>query len=39
MLGIIAGLLLLMYLAFKGFSIVWVAPLSAGVVALLGGMS
>lgn len=38
MFGIILGLVLMMFLAFKGFSIVWVAPFSAGVVALLGGI-
>ncbi|MDR1834618.1 MAG: GntP family permease [Fusobacteriaceae bacterium] len=34
--GIIVGLALLVYLAYKGYSIVWVAPLSALVVALFG---
>ena len=38
MIGIFIGLALMMYLAFKGFSIVWVAPFSAGIVALLGGL-
>jgi len=38
MLGIILGLILLMFLAYRGYSIVWVAPLTAGVVALLGGL-
>lgn len=38
MYGILIGLVLMMFLAFKGFSIVWVAPFSAGVVALLGGL-
>lgn len=38
MLGIILGLSLMMFLAFKGFSIIWVAPFSAGMVALLGGL-
>ena len=38
MLGIIIGLVLLMYLAYRGYSIIWVAPLTAGVVALMGGI-
>lgn len=38
MLGILIGLILMMFLAFKGFSIIWVAPFSAGIVALLGGL-
>jgi H+/gluconate symporter-like permease len=38
MLGIILGLVLLMYLAYRGYSIIWVAPLTAAVVALLGGL-
>lgn len=38
MLGIVLGLSLMMFLAFKGFSIVWVAPFSAGMVALFGGL-
>lgn len=37
-LGIIVGLGLLMFLAFKGMSIIWIAPLSAGIVALTGGL-
>ena len=36
--GIFLGLGLLMYLAFKGYSIIWVAPLAAAVVALTGGL-
>lgn len=36
--GIFLGLGLLMYLAFKGHSIIWVAPLAAAVVALTGGL-
>lgn len=36
--GIFLGLGLLMYLALKGYSIVWVAPLCAAVVALTGGL-
>lgn len=38
MFGILIGLALMMFLAFKGFSIIWVAPFSAGIVALLGGL-
>jgi len=38
MLGIIIGLVLLMFLAYRGYSIVWVAPLTAGLVALTGGL-
>lgn len=38
MLGIILGLALLMFLAYRGYSIIWVAPLTAAVVALLGGL-
>jgi H+/gluconate symporter-like permease len=38
MLGIFVGLALLMFLAYKGYSIIWVAPLTAGVVALIGGI-
>ncbi len=37
--GIFAGLLLLIFLAYKGHSIVWVAPLCAALVALFGGLS
>jgi H+/gluconate symporter-like permease len=36
--GIFLGLGLLMYLALKGYSIIWVAPLCAAVVALTGGL-
>jgi len=36
MLGIILGLITLMVLAFKGFSIVWAAPIAATLVALTG---
>ncbi|RHW34995.1 GntP family permease [Lysinibacillus yapensis] len=39
MLSIIIGLLLLMVLAYFGWSIIWVAPLAAGVVALLSGLN
>ena len=38
LIGIFLGLGLLMYLAFKGLSIVWIAPLCAGLVAIMGGM-
>lgn len=38
MLGIIIGLVLLMFLAYRGYSIIWVAPLCALVVALTGGL-
>lgn len=38
MLSILTGLLLLMVLAYFGWSILWVAPLAAGVVALMSGL-
>lgn len=38
MLGIFIGLALLMFLAYRGYSIIWVAPITAGVVALMGGL-
>ena len=38
LIGIFLGLALLMWLAFKGYSIVWIAPLCAGLVAALGGL-
>ena len=38
MLGIILGLIVLMVLAYLGWSIIWVAPIAAGVVALTGGL-
>jgi H+/gluconate symporter-like permease len=38
MLGILIGLVLLMFLAYRGYSIIWVAPLTALVVALFGGL-
>ncbi|SFE51610.1 GntP family permease [Alteribacillus iranensis] len=38
MLGIILGLIVLMGLAYLGWSIIWVAPIAAGVVALTGGL-
>ena len=39
LLGIFLGLILLMFLAYKGYSIIWVAPVCAAFVALLSGMS
>ncbi|SFB02619.1 MULTISPECIES: GntP family permease [unclassified Bacillus (in: firmicutes)] len=38
MLSIVIGLVLLMVLAYLGWSIIWVAPIVAGVVALLSGL-
>ncbi len=38
MFGIILGLVLLMVLAYRGYSIIWVAPLTALVVAFTGGL-
>ncbi|WP_121020405.1 GntT/GntP/DsdX family permease [Helicobacter vulpis] len=38
MLGILLGLGVLMVLAYLGWSIVWVAPIAAGVVAICGGL-
>ncbi|MFS8612405.1 MAG: GntP family permease [Planifilum fulgidum] len=38
MLGILLGLAVLMVLAYRGWSIIWIAPVSAGVVALTGGL-
>ncbi|WP_099157821.1 GntP family permease [Virgibacillus ndiopensis] len=38
MLGILFGLIVLMVLAYLGWSIIWVAPIAAGVVALTGGL-
>lgn len=38
MFGIILGLVVLMGLAYLGWSIIWVAPIAAGVVALTGGL-
>ncbi|GGK02115.1 citrate transporter [Lentibacillus kapialis] len=38
MFGIILGLAVLMGLAYIGWSILWVAPIAAGVVALTGGL-
>lgn len=36
--GIFVGLVLLMLLAFRGYSIVWIAPLCAAIVALTGDL-
>ncbi|KAE9528390.1 GntP family permease [Testudinibacter aquarius] len=38
MLGILLGLTIIIVLAFWGWSIIWVAPIAAGVVALFGGL-
>ncbi|MGR9048103.1 GntP family permease [Halobacillus faecis] len=38
MFGIFLGLAVLMALAYLGWSIIWVAPIAAGVVALTGGL-
>lgn len=38
MFGIILGLIVLMALAYFGWSIIWIAPIAAGVVALTGGL-
>ena len=38
MIGIIIGLVLLMFLAYKGLSIIWIAPICALVVAATGGL-
>jgi len=37
--GIFLGLVLLMFLAYRGYSIIWVAPVCATFVALLGGLN
>lgn len=39
MFGIILGLVLLMFLAYRGYSILWVAPVCALVVGLTGGLN
>lgn len=39
LIGIILGLVLLIFLAFKGHSIIWVAPVCAVLVALTGGLN
>lgn len=38
MLGIVLGLIVLMILAYRGWSIIWVAPIASGIVALGGGL-
>ncbi|MFC4737311.1 GntP family permease [Bacillus daqingensis] len=38
MLGILLGLITIMVLAYLGWSIIWVAPIAAGIVALTGGL-
>ncbi|MFD2682549.1 GntP family permease [Bacillus seohaeanensis] len=38
MFGILLGLIVLMVLAYIGWSIIWVAPIAAGVVAITGGL-
>ncbi|WP_226582171.1 GntP family permease [Halobacillus litoralis] len=38
MFGILLGLVVLMTLAYLGWSIIWVAPIAAGVVAITGGL-
>ena len=38
MFGIILGLVLLMFLAYRGMSIIWVAPICALLVAAMGGL-
>lgn len=38
MFGILLGLIVLMVLAYLGWSIIWVAPIAAGVVAITGGL-
>ncbi|WP_104721791.1 GntP family permease [Helicobacter mesocricetorum] len=38
MLGILLGLVVLMILAYLGWSIIWIAPIAAGIVALGGGL-
>ena len=39
LIGIFLGLALLIYLAYKGCSIIWVAPVCAALVALMGGLN
>lgn len=39
LIGILVGLILLMLLAYRGYSIIWVAPICAVVVAVFGGYS
>ncbi len=39
LIGIFIGLAVLIYLAYKGHSIIWIAPVSAMIVAVLGGVN
>ncbi len=39
LIGIVLGLILLIFLAYKGHSIIWVAPVCAALVAVLGGLN
>lgn len=39
LIGIVIGLLVLIYLAYKGHSIIWVAPVCALIVAVMGGLN
>lgn len=39
LIGIVVGLVLLIYFAYRGNSIIWVAPLCAMVVAVMGGLN
>lgn len=39
LIGIVLGLVVLIYLAYRGHSIVWVAPVCAMLVAVLGGLN
>lgn len=39
LIGIALGLVTLIYLAYRGHSIIWVAPICATIVALLGGLN
>ena len=38
MLSILLGLIVLVFLAYKGYNIIWVAPVAAMIVAVLGGL-
>lgn len=39
LIGIVLGLVVLIFLAYKGHSIIWVAPVCAVIVAVLGGLN
>lgn len=39
LIGIFVGLVVLIYLAYKGHSIIWIAPVSAMIVAVMGGLN